>query len=96
MVFGAPPGFGSRLPPNAKSPKIVPCKNDTAFTLAERMEMGWNMVGENHELKLDKTQMAAEEARKNADWHGKYKPLNNKQFHSFVMSRRNRVGGATS
>ena len=96
MVFGAPPGFGSRLPANATSPKIVPYKNDTAFTLGERLEMGWNMVGENHELRIDKTEMAAAEARKNADWHGKYKPLNNKEFHSFVMSRRKRSGGATS
>ena len=96
MIFGAPPGFGSRLPANATSPKIVPYKNDTAFTLGERLEMGWNMVGENHELRIDKTEMAAAEARKNADWHGKYKPLNNKEFHSFVMSRRKRSGGATS
>ena len=96
MIFGAPPGFGTRLPSNATSPPIVPLKNDTAFTLTERLEMGWNTVGENHELRVDKTEMAAIEARKNADWHGKYKDLNNKEFHQFVMSRRKRSGGAMS
>ena len=54
------------------------------------------MVGENHELRVDKTEMAAIEARKNADWHGKYKDLNNREFHQFVMSRRKRRGGAMS
>ena len=58
--------------------------------------MGWNMVGENHELRVDKMEMAAIEARKNADWHGKYKDLNNREFHQFVMSRRKRRGGAMS
>lgn len=95
LVFGVPPGLGTRIPDNAHPPPISPLKYVRAIKPFSETEGGWEMIGYNPELSISNTQMKAEECRKNRDWNGKYKSLGNREYYELVMSNRKREGGTT-